>query len=209
VHLVGLRIDPDDGALTAGLARLREFRAWRAEEIGRRLAKHGIAGAYEGACALAKGRIVSRTHFAHFLVANGHARDVRDVFRHFLKPGKPGHVSGQWASLAEAMAWIRGAGGDAVIAHPARYGMTMTRLRRLIGEFKEAGGRALEVVSGSHSRDDCFKIAQLARQSRLAASCGSDYHGPESPWTELGRLPPLPEGCEPIWAGWQPLRAAI
>ncbi len=202
IHVVGLHVDRENPQLQAGLGRLREFRDWRAREIGRRLAKAGIEGAYEAASERAKGRIVSRTHFAHFLAAEGHAKSVRDVFKHFLKHNKPGHVPGQWATLDEALCWIRAAGGQAVIAHPARYGLTMTRLRKLVGEFVEVGGVGIEVVSGSHSRDDCFKIAQLARHSGLLASVGSDYHGPEHPWLELGRLPPLPDGCTPIWDSW-------
>lgn len=202
VHIVGLGIDPASPPLCQGLARLREFRDWRAEEIGRRLARQRIEGAYEGARALARGRIVSRTHFAHWLVANGFGKDVRDVFRHFLRVGKPGHVSGEWAPLEEAVGWIRAAGGQAAIAHPARYTVTATRLRRLIGEFIECGGEGFEVVSGSHSPTDVANMAALARRYDLAASAGSDYHGPENPWIQLGRLPPLPEGCRPIWAEW-------
>lgn len=209
IHIVGLHIRADAPALQAGLAKLREFRNWRAEEMGRRLAKAGITGAYEDARARAGGRIVSRTHFAQFLVANGHAKDLRQVFRKFLKRGKPGHVPGQWASLEEAVGWIRAAGGVAVLAHPARYDLTMTRLRKLAGTFVEAGGGAIEVVSGSHSRDDCFKMAQLARQFDLPASAGSDYHGPEHPWIELGRLPPLPDGCTPVWEGWSAPAAQV
>ncbi len=202
VHVVGLQVDPENPDLVAGLAELRRFRDWRAEEIGRRLAKHGVTGAFEAARTLARGRIVSRTHFAQFLAAEGHAKDVRDVFRRFLRRGKPGHVPGQWASLEAAIGWIRAAGGVAVVAHPARYDLTMTRLRRLLGEFVEVGGGGIEVVSGSHSRDDILKIGRLAQAFRLPASAGSDYHGPENVWIELGRLPSLPEGCEPIWAHW-------
>lgn len=202
VHVVGLHIDPTSSPLQAGLARLREFRNWRAEEMGRRLARHGIPGAYEAACEKAQGRIISRTHFAHFLAEEGHAASVRDVFKHFLKPNKPGHVSGEWATLEEALGWIHSAGGQAVIAHPARYSMTASKRRRLFGEFVELGGEGLEVVSGSHSRGDNFSMAQLARKFGLKASAGSDFHGPENPWVELGRLQPLPDGCTPIWADW-------
>lgn len=203
VHLVGLNVDTGCESLQAGLARLREFRDWRAREIGRRLARDaGIADAFDGARALSNGRLVSRTHFARYLVAQGRAESVRDVFNKFLKQGKPGHVAGQWAGLAEAVTWIRAAGGQAVLAHPARYPLTRTRLRRLLGEFREAGGAGLEVVSGSHSRDDVFHMAQQARAHGLLASAGSDYHGPEQPWIELGRLPDLPPGCRPIWAEW-------
>ncbi len=202
VHIVGLGVDRDDPVLKRGLAGLREFRDWRAEEIGRRLARHGIAGAFDGARALASGGLISRTHFARFLVAQGHAADVRAVFRRFLVAGKPGFVNGQWAELDDAVRWIHQAGGQAVIAHPARYNATRTKLRRLIGEFAEVGGEGLEVVSGSHSRDDYFNMARHAREVGLLASAGSDYHGPEHPWIRLGRLPALPHGCRPIWKDW-------
>jgi predicted metal-dependent phosphoesterase TrpH len=203
VHIVGLGVSPDSDVLQRGLAGLREFRDWRAQEMGRRLEQVGIAGAFEGARGLSSGRLISRTHFARFLVDNGHAPDVRAVFRKFLVPGKPGFVAGQWAELADAVRWIRAAGGQAVIAHPARYPLTRSKLRRLIGEFAAAGGEALEVVSGSHSRDDYFTMAQHARDFGLLASAGSDYHGPEHPWIELGRLPDLPDGCKAIWKDWQ------
>jgi predicted metal-dependent phosphoesterase TrpH len=202
VHVVGLQIDSESSPLQQGLARLREFRNWRAEEMGRRLAKHGIEGAFPAASRLAKGRIISRTHFAQFLAEEGHARSVRDVFKHFLKPRKPGYVPGEWATLEEALDWIHTAGGQAVIAHPARYTMTASKRRTLFGEFVELGGEGLEVVSGSHSRGDTLSMAQYAKQFGLLASCGSDYHGPQNPWIALGRLPPLPKSCQPIWSAW-------
>ena len=202
VHIVGLQIDIAHPGLQAGLARLREFREWRADEIGRRLAKAGIPGAIEGARALAQRGLVSRTHFAHFLVAAGHAADVRGVFKKFLVHGKPGYVPGQWAGLDEAIGWIRAAGGQAVLAHPARYKITATRLRKLLGEFRDAGGAAIEVVSGSHSRDDMFRFAQLASSYGLLASSGSDFHGPHNYYMDLGPLPPLPDGCTPVWQTW-------
>lgn len=200
VHIVGLDVDPDCARLREGLQGLRNYRDWRAEEIGRRLAKAGFDGALEGARSYAKGELVGRTHFARFLVERGAAQDLRDVFKRFLVNGKPGHVAGEWTTLADAVDWIRAAGGHAVIAHPARYGLTRTKMLRLIGEFRECGGRALEVVSGSHSRDDYFVFARHAAENRLLASAGSDYHGPDNPWIELGRLPALPDGCTPIWA---------
>lgn len=199
VHILGLGIDPRCSALQSGLQRLRAARDWRAGEIGRRLDKAGIPGAFDGAAALTRGRIVSRTHFARFLVQQGHARNLREVFKRYLVHGKPGHVSGEWASLEEALGWIRQAGGLAVIAHPARYRMTASKLRRLIGEFRELGGVGLEVVSGSHTRDNIHAMAALARTEELLASRGSDYHGPENPWVKLGDLAELPGGCMPVW----------
>ena len=203
LHILGLGLDPTEPTLNAGLLGVREYRDWRAKEIGLRLGAKGIPGAYAGALALAAdARFVGRTHFARFLVQQGYADTVRDVFKRYLVKGKPGHVTGDWASLEQALGWIRGAGGQAVIAHPARYSLTGTRMRHLIGEFRELGGVGIEVISGSHSRDEAFVYAQRARDAALLASAGSDYHGPEHPYMELGRLPNLPAGCTPIWVDW-------
>lgn len=202
VHVVGLGVDDRYPDLQQGLAGLRTFRQWRAEEIARRLEKSGIAGAFEGARRYATGQLISRTHFARYLVECGRASSVRDVFKRFLLKGKPGHVSGRWAMLDEAVGWIRASGGQAVIAHPARYRLTRTKLRRLIGEFRECGGEAIEVVSGSHSQDECFTMGRHAVECGMLASAGSDYHGPENPYVEVGRLRPLPPGCTPLWRQW-------
>ena len=164
-----------------------------------RLAQHGIADAHHGASRFATGSIIGRTHFARFLVEQGICKDVRDVFKRYLVRGKPGHVPGKWASIEDAVSWINGAGGMAIIAHPARYRLTATRLRKLIAEFKEAGGVGIEVVSGSHSKEEQLTMARLSQQQAMYASIGSDYHGPENPWLHLGKLPDLPDGCDPIW----------
>lgn len=202
LHIVGLGIDPLDDGLQRGLAGLREFRIRRAEEIGRRLEKRGIEGAYAGAQALAKGPSIGRTHFARFLVAQGKAGDIQDAFDRYLKQGKPGYVPGQWASLTEAVGWICAAGGQAVIAHPARYPLSAGRFRELLAEFKEAGGVALEVISGSHPHGMTSALANYAQRFGLLASVGSDYHGPGQSYNELGRLPALPAGCVPVWENW-------
>jgi predicted metal-dependent phosphoesterase TrpH len=199
VHILGLNVDPGCAVLQAGLQRIREFRGRRATEIARRLDRAGITGSYAGAVALAKGRIIGRTHFARYLVEQGYAGSLREVYRHYLVQGKPGHVRGVWATLEEALGWITAAGGLAVIAHPARYRLSAGKLRRLIGEFREAGGAGMEVVSGSHTRDNVTAMAGYARAGGLLASRGSDYHGPENPWVRLGQLMELPPGCTPIW----------
>ncbi|NOX76079.1 MAG: PHP domain-containing protein [Gammaproteobacteria bacterium] len=203
IHILGLNVDPEHLGLQQGLAQLRVRRDERGKEIARRLAKAGIEGALEGAQAYASGAIISRTHFARFLVEQGHAKDMRKVFKKFLVNNRPGYVPGDWASLDEALGWIHAAGGLAVIAHPARYRLSATRLRQFIGEFKEYGGQGIEVVSGSHSAGDVQGMAQYARRFELLASCGSDYHGPEQPWVELGQLTPLPENCTPVWQQWE------
>jgi len=199
IHVLGLSVDPANVQLRQGLSQLQTFRDWRAQEIARKLERAGIGGALEGATRFRTGALLSRTHFARFLVQQGHAVSLREVFRRFLVKGKPGYVRGEWTSLAQAVGWIRKAGGMAVIAHPARYRLTRSKLKKLLGEFVDSGGVGLEVVSGSHSVDEMRHMAAVAREHRLFASCGSDYHGPDNPWIELGRLRSLPHGCTPIW----------
>lgn len=203
IHVLGLGIDKQCEQLQQGLQKLRDFRVLRAEEIARRLEKKGIANSLEGANKFAQGALVSRTHFAHFLVESGRAKNVKDVFRKFLVQGKPGHVPGEWAALEDAVQWITMAGGQAVIAHPARYRLSATRLRQLLSEFKACGGVGLEVVSSAHSQLDCINMGRYAKQFDLLASCGSDFHGPEQSWAELGKIPPLPKECRPIWSTWE------
>lgn len=200
VHVVGLNIDPANSVLQHGLKKLHDFRIWRAEEIARRLDKAAIPGSLEAAKAYAGGKIISRTHFARFLVAEGYARDMKQVFKRYLVRNKPGYVPGQWADLAEALAWIQGAGGMAVLAHPARYQISSLRLRQLLATFRELGGEGIEVVSGSHSQGDILRFAQLAEHYGFYASRGSDYHGPENAYADPAYLPALPANCTPIWA---------
>lgn len=199
LHILGLNIDPDCAELQSGLDAIVEFRQWRAEEIARRLEKAGIADSYAGAQQFASGQIISRTHFARFLVANGYAKDVRQVFKKFLVNNKPGYVPGNWASLEDVMKWIRLANGIAVIAHPARYRLSASKLRVLFAEFKELGGTSIEVVSGSHSKDEIALMAKYADQFEFYASRGSDYHGPENAYADPSQLPNLPVSCEPVW----------
>ena len=199
IHIVGLGINPDDEVLNNGLKELREFRRGRGEEIARKLEKAGLEKPLEGAKSFANGEILSRTHFARYLVEQGRAKDIRQVFKRFLVKGKPGYVAGKWASLEDALAWIHGAGGIAVIAHPARYKFSATRLRQLIAEFKQHGGLGFEAISGSHSPDEEMRMAQLANQFELFISKGSDFHSPENIYRELGAMQDIPAGCKPLW----------
>jgi len=203
VHVVALRIDPRNVALDEGLRVIRAGRMTRARRIADALAQAGIRGAYEGALRyVTSARLVSRTHFARFLVEAGHARDVKDVFNRFLVKGKPGYAPHAWATLTEAIAWIRGAGGQAVLAHPGRYRVTPTGMRRLLAQFRDAGGEAIEVLSSSHSQAQCAEFARLARAFGLSGSCGSDYHGPGESSVDLGQLGELPPGVAPVWKDW-------
>jgi predicted metal-dependent phosphoesterase TrpH len=172
--------------------------------MGESLAAVGIEGAYEGAEALADNPdMVTRTHFARWLVSTGVCRDTQEVFRRFLTTGKPGYVAQQWASLRDAVSWIRGAGGLAVIAHPARYHYSATEEWALFEEFKAHGGRGVEVLTASHTPADAAKYAGTAREYGLLASRGSDFHAPGESRVELGALPALPAGLTPVWSELQ------
>lgn len=200
VHIVGLGFDHDNGPLREGLRRTRGGREQRAREMADSLAGVGIHGAYEGALKYAGNpELISRTHFARFLVETGVCRDTSEVFRRFLTEGKPGFVPHRWATLRDAVNWITGAGGVAVIAHPARYGFTPTEEYALFSEFKAHGGRAVEVVTGTHSAAEALQYADMAREFELAASRGSDFHSPDESHTDLGALPFLNGGLTPVW----------
>jgi predicted metal-dependent phosphoesterase TrpH len=203
VHVVGLCVDPDHPELAQGLASLREGRRIRAESIAGELEKVGVEDSLTGARAhVTNSGLIGRTHFARFLVERGYARDVPDVFRKFLAAGKPGHVSHRWASLDQATGWIRASGGVAILAHPGRYKLDGPGREDLLARFKEAGGTAIEVVTGSHTADQFDLYARYARRFGLFASVGSDFHGPGESHRDLGDFPGLPSGCVPIWNTW-------
>ncbi|MFM9991744.1 MAG: PHP domain-containing protein [Betaproteobacteria bacterium] len=200
VHIVGLGFNPDDPDMIAGLHRTRGGRNERAQEMSDQLAKVGIHGAYEGALQfVGNPELISRTHFARFLVESGVCKDTHEVFRRFLTEGNPGFVPHRWASLKDAVQWIRDGGGLAVIAHPARYGFTANEEYALFTEFIGHGGQGVEVVTGSHSTQDAIKYADVAREYKLAASRGSDFHSPDESHTDLGTLPWLPGDLTPVW----------
>ena len=200
VHIVGLGFDHTNEALVQGLRNTRGGRAERAKEMSDGLAKVGIHGAFEGALKYAGNHeLISRTHFARFLVETGVCKDTYEVFRKYLTDNKPGFVPHRWASLENAVKWITQAGGVAVIAHPARYGFTANEEYALFTEFKIHGGRAVEVITGSHSSADALRYADTALEFELAASRGSDFHSPDESHTDLGTLPWLPGQLTPVW----------
>ena len=200
VHIVGLGFDPDDAAMQQGLRATRGGREQRAMEMSDGLAKVGIKGAFEGALKFVSNpELISRTHFARFLVESGVCRETNEVFRKYLTEGKPGYVAHRWASLRDAVTWITSAKGMAIIAHPARYKFTPNEEYALFTEFKAHGGRGVEVVTGSHTAAEYLKYAETAKEFDLAASRGSDFHSPEESRTDLGSLPFLPGDLTPVW----------
>ena len=201
VHIVGLGFDPDNAQLKQGLAQTRGGRGQRAQEMSDGLAAVGIKGAYEGALKYAGNlELISRTHFARFLVATGACKDTNEVFRKYLTEGKPGFVPHRLASLGDAVGWITQAQGVAVIAHPARYKFSANEEYALFSEFKTHGGRGVEVVTGSHTPAEYVRYAATAVEFGLAASRGSDFHSPDESHTDLGTLPYLPGALTPVWS---------
>ena len=203
VHIVGLQIDENNPTLLKGLEDTRSGRDNRGREIGRQLALAGIPGAYEGALNYVDNpALMSRTHFARFLVEQGVCSSVAEVFRKYLSPGKPGYVEHRWATLQDAVGWILGAGGIAVIAHPGRYKFTPLQEGILFDEFKQLGGKAIEVVTGSHTPDQYPKYANLANSYGFLASRGTDFHAPGEARVDFRFLPPLPGNVTPVWHDW-------
>jgi 3',5'-nucleoside bisphosphate phosphatase len=201
VHIVGLGFDPTNPRLERGLRETRGGREQRARQMGEELARVGIPGAFEGAMKyVGNPDLISRSHFARYIVESGHCPDIGTVFRKYLTEGKPGFVPHRWAALADAVAWITGAGGVAVIAHPARYKFTANEEFALFSEFKAHGGQGVEVVTGAHSQADYVKYAEFCREFGLVASRGSDFHSPDESHTDLGQLPDLPGGVTPVWS---------
>jgi predicted metal-dependent phosphoesterase TrpH len=203
VHIVGLQIDETNAVLAQGLINTRSGRERRAHEMAAQLAAVGIPGAYEGALKfVANPDLISRTHFARYIIERGMCSDISDVFRHYMIEGKPGFIPHRWATLKEAVTWIRGAGGVAVVAHPGRYKFSDLEAGAFFDEFKQLGGAAIEVMTGSHTVDQYDTYARVAKAYGFMASRGSDFHGPGESRVDLGALPPLPDSVVPVWHNW-------
>jgi len=200
IHVVGLGIDPAHSGLKEGLAATRGGRQRRADKISAALDELGITGSGVAVRELAaNAEMISRTHFARFLVQSGAVKNMQSAFKRYLGAGQPCFVPHQWASLGDAVKWIRGSGGLAVIAHPGRYSLDSSQMRQLLGEFRDHGGAAVEVVTSSHKPQQCAEYAAHAVTFGLAASAGSDFHSPAESYYDLGSLPALPPGPVPVW----------
>jgi predicted metal-dependent phosphoesterase TrpH len=204
LHIVGLGIDPEYPHLARGLASLRDGRMIRAHNIAAQLDKIGIHGSFDGAYSNAgNGHLIGRMHFARFLMRQGYAKDVKAVFKNYLVKGKPGYTPHQWATLSDAVNWIQGSGGKAVIAHPGRYKLGKGAMEELLLEFRNLGGEAIEVVTGSHTPEQSSLFARYSERLGLLASRGSDFHGPGESYFDLGAMPQLPPNCTPVWHDWR------
>ena len=203
IHVVGLNIDPGNQQLQQGLHVIRQGRAERAKKMAQDLTRVGIPGSLEGAYAYVENpNLIGRTHFARFLVEKRYVSDVKSAFQHYLVSGKPGYVPHQWATLEEALAYIKAGGGIPVVAHPGRYKLTRTEMRKFLGEFRDGGGAGIEVITSSHTPEQFLEYAILAKEFGFLASRGSDFHGPGESRVDLGKLPDLATDLKPIWHDW-------
>lgn len=204
VHIVGLNVDDEHKGLVDGLRSVRGGRSERAVEMGRRLDAMGVADSYQGALSyVSNPALISRTHFARYLVERGYCNSMQEVFKRYLGENSPAYVPMHWSTLEQAVNWIHEAGGRAVIAHPGRYDYTPMQFDALFEEFRELGGEGIEVITGSHTPDQYVQYAQVARRYGFLASCGSDFHSPREARLDLGSLPPLPADLKPVWHDWQ------
>ncbi len=199
IHIVGLNVDPGAGVLMKLLEQQQAFRVDRSVKMGEKLAKLGYPGIYEAAIANANGHVPGRPHFAKAMIEAGHCKNMEKAFSKYLGNGKKAFVKTDWATVAETVETINGAGGVAVIAHPGKYKLTRMKLSRLVAAFSEAGGQAIEVCTGTQNAGESQTAASLAKEFSLYSSTGSDYHGPSGGWAQLGRFPSLPSDSRPIW----------
>lgn len=202
IHIVGLNVDVENAALCEGLDKIRVLRIERAKRIAQKLEKNGVENAWEACVEMAGCESITRTHFARLIIERGVAPDMKTVFKKWLGRKGKAFVSGEWAELDEAIGWIRAAGGQAIIAHPARYEFTRTKLIELIKDFKAAGGVGLEVITSSHNIAERAAMSIICRDNELLASVGSDFHTPGNPRIELGKHLHMVRDCTPIWDQW-------
>lgn len=198
-HILGLNIDANNAELLAGTHQLQIIRLERAKKIASKLEKHKIPGAFEAVHEAAGFGMITRPHFADFLIKNGHVSMIQEAFDRYLGEGKPAFVKTQWVDLADAIHWIKAAGGIAVLAHPMRYKLTASWMRRLLSDFKEMGGQGIEIITARSNPDEIRRTIHFAKQYTLYGSVGSDFHTPKNQWVELGRLSSLPKNIPPVW----------
>lgn len=203
LHIIGLNITPDNTALQKIIFEAKKMRQDRAEKIAVKLEKKGVAGAIEFVKNSPVEGMITRSHFAHFLVSQFHVSTLQEAFDRYLGDGKSAYVSTTWNPLESSVQAIRAAGGIPVVAHPLRYKLTATRMKKMLSAFKNDGGLGMEIVTGRYNPDEMRVLANYANQFELVGSMGSDFHSSENQWIELGRLATLPESVKPVWELWQ------
>ena len=199
VHIVGLNIDIHSTAITAAVKHQTQLRIERVKTIAKKLLQRGFPDITQGAIILAGDGQVGRPHIAQHMVDEGLVSSVGQAFNKYLGAGKVGDISSVWPDLECVVEWINAAGGVAVLAHPSRYKMTRTKRRRLMADFSDAGGQAIEVCAGNQVPGVAEEMAAVCDEFGFHASVGSDFHNPDYKWVKLGQYPSLPKACRPVW----------
>ena len=199
VHIVGLNIDIHSTAITAAVKHQTQLRIERVKTIAKKLLQRGFPDITQGAMILAGDGQVGRPHIAQHMVDEGFVSSVGQAFNKYLGAGKVGDISSVWPDLECVIEWINAAGGVAVLAHPSRYKMTRTKRRRLMADFSDAGGQAIEVCAGNQVPGVAEEMAAVCDEFGFHASVGSDFHNPDYKWVKLGQYPSLPKACRPVW----------
>ena len=199
VHIVGLNIDIHSTPITTAVKHQTQLRIERVKTIAKKLLQRGFPDITQGAMILAGDGQVGRPHIAQHMVDEGLVSSVGQAFNKYLGAGKVGDISSVWPDLECVVEWINAAGGVAVLAHPSRYKMTRTKRRRLMADFSDAGGQAIEVCAGNQVPGVAEEMAAVCDEFGFHASVGSDFHNPDYKWVKLGQYPSLPKACRPVW----------
>ena len=200
IHIVGLGIDIENDMLQTGLEFNQNLRNDRAKKIALGLWRSGIKDALEKAQKISGGHMLTRTHFAQMLIQEGYCKDMKSVFRRYLSGRKPGGVRVEWKDFDEVIKWIQAAGGKAIIAHPFRYRMTNTKIKKMLIDFKEANGDGIEAVNANSSKEEIYLGNQWSENFNLLTSFGSDFHGWPNQRVQIGNLAALPNNSRAIWS---------
>ena len=202
IHILGLNFSMGNGVIAMAQKRQLEARLSRAELIAEKLVKKGLPNVLERACALSRNGVPGRPHFAQALIEQEVVKDFAEAFKKYLGAGKVGDVKDVWPELSQVLNWIKDAQGSAVIAHPRKYNMSLTKLREMIVDFKASGGAGIEVITSGQKQGEIGLLSDLCQRFELLGSVGSDFHTSKYPWAELGRIPALPDSVKPVWDSW-------
>lgn len=202
LHIVALGFNEEDAKLVNLLEKNQATRQARARKIADLLCKKGLPDLYDKVVAVAGVSQIGRPHFASVMVAEGIVDKPQKAFDRYLGNKHLGSLKSIWPELSQVMPDLAGS-CDLILAHPKRYSITLTKLRRLLTDFSEYGGTGIEVVSGNENPQHVRTLETVCRDFSLSASVGSDFHGPYSSWSQLGKYTAIQEASlSPVWHKW-------
>ena len=186
LHILGFRIDRLNGPLQNRLGEIRENRNLRNHVICKKLQELGLDIQIEDAEALSKGQVVARPHIARLMLQKGYVSSMGEAFVKYIGYGGSAHVQRTRLSAEECISLITGAGGLAVIAHPAQTYLDDEKMDQLLRRLKDNGLWGIEALYSGHSPEQIYNYLKLADKFDLYPTAGSDFHGSNSHGVELG-----------------------